>query len=1072
MARTGGFRAAAPVIATKIAIPRRRSDTLRRARLVDGIHQMIDRQLYLVVAPAGYGKTTLLVDFASDSAMPVCWYSLSASDAEPAVFLEYLVAAIQSRFPRFGQDTRRVMAQADFRTDAISVLAALINEVQQRIPEYFAVILDDYHEVNHNQAINELVDTLLKHAPENLKLILSSRTMPRLELSRLAALRQAAGVGQKDLRFTANEVRDLMREAYQTVLPDRVVEELTARSEGWITGIILTTHTMWQGLFESMIRNSGQEQLYGYLANEVFERQTAAVQRFLLASSILEDLEPAIAGPLAGSARADSILRHLQEGNLFVSELEGRKRVYRYHHLFRDFLRSRLDEGAHGLSRLDLERKAGLLYQQRDRHEEAISHLLAAQAYEQAAKSILAVAEEAFDRGRLDTLAGWLDRLPAALLAQQPRLRLWRAQVAIQKGELEEAVRLCEQVEASAEDTRFAAEAKVHRAAAKRLLGHTEETLRLCQEALAEFGAETTKRRALAYRTLGTALWRAGSLDDSRHALQQAHTIFDRLGDIGAAAYVQNDLGVVAMYDGHLGEARLHLSSAAALMEKIGNAGRWGLTLSNLGVITYLEDDSRDAISLLDQARDKGETGLFPYTVVVSATSLGDVYRDLGQYADAERHYASARAVAEQLVDRAELLELYCQMADCYRLQRLYSKAQVLLRQVESQGSGYIRAQGRMLRGICALEQGRFRQARQLLQSALNDLEPIGYRYLAARTIFHQAMLEYQTGKAGAGDRLLEQSLAMLEELGYSHFLTVDLRRWRSEVEEAAARGVGEGFLTDKLHRLTSAEAPARSGRKPRLVQRGQSVRVRLLGQIEVLLNGRAVPSQAWASHTARELFVYLMLHPEGAPKDRLMAILAPESSLARANSQFHVAAYRLRRALYHGCLLFDGDYYRLDPALHVDCDVLAFREALVRADHATRGSDQELEELRRAVDLYQGRLLEGFYSDWVLAEQRRVEDQFLHAASRLATLYLEAGELRAAIEAAERGLTADFSLEELHEVIIRAQLRQGLRADAARQIERYRAYLQEELGAELPPRLRDLIRGEQPERPRLLASR
>src|SRR5713226_7461462 len=88
----------AALMSTKIAIPRRRQDTLRRTRLVDAIHQMIDRQLFLVVAPAGYGKTTLLVDFASDSGIPVCWYSLSPRDSEPAVFLEYLVASIHARF--------------------------------------------------------------------------------------------------------------------------------------------------------------------------------------------------------------------------------------------------------------------------------------------------------------------------------------------------------------------------------------------------------------------------------------------------------------------------------------------------------------------------------------------------------------------------------------------------------------------------------------------------------------------------------------------------------------------------------------------------------------------------------------------------------------------------------------------------------------------------------------------------------------------------------------------------------------------------------------------------------------
>src|SRR5581483_5070996 len=158
----GSRRPAAPLISTKIAIPRKRGDVLRRTRLVDAIHNAIDRQLFLVVAPAGYGKTTLLVDFASDSDIPVCWYSLSSRDADAALFLDYLVASITHCFPRFGSDTRRLLSHiSNIQTDAFTVVASLVNEVQEKIPDYFAVVLDDYHEVNDSPIIGEIVDALL-----------------------------------------------------------------------------------------------------------------------------------------------------------------------------------------------------------------------------------------------------------------------------------------------------------------------------------------------------------------------------------------------------------------------------------------------------------------------------------------------------------------------------------------------------------------------------------------------------------------------------------------------------------------------------------------------------------------------------------------------------------------------------------------------------------------------------------------------------------------------------------------------------------------------------------------------
>ena len=821
MARVGGLRASVPLIATKLAIPLRRGDTLRRPRLVDALQQVIDRQLLLVVAPAGYGKTTLLTDFASDSAIPICWYALGPADAEPAIFLEYLVAAIQARFPRFGSDTRRAMAHANFRTDAMAVAATLVHEIQERIPDYFAVVLDDYHEINHSAAINQVVDALLIHAPENFKLIVSSRTMPKLQLSRLASLRRAAGVGAKDLRFTSNEVRDLMREAYHTVLPDRVVEELTIRSEGWITGIILTSHTMWQGLFESMIRNSGQEQLYDYLAGKVFERQTPEVQRFLLASSILDDMEPAVAGALAGASRADDILRRLEEGNLFVSELEGRKPVYRFHHLFRDFLRARLGEGAQGLARPGLERRAGRHYQRRGRHEQAIGHLLAAGAFEEAAGSILKIAEDAFNLGRIETLAGWIDRLPEELFTAQPRLALWRGQIALQRGEYQTAIEDCEQVEARASaigDPVLAAEAVVQRAEASRLLGDAEHAIGLCERALTLLGPDTTGKQAPALRTMGAAEWRLGHLVSAREHLCQAHTLFEEAGDEVAAAYVQIDLGTLAVLLGRLAEARQRLSLSAQFWQGAGNAGQLSIALSSLGGIAALEEDYANAIDLLERAVEQANVGLWTIAEGAAACSMGALHRDLGQFEEAGLAFSRAHSLAIERADRAALAVVLNSMGHSLRLQGLHAEAEAALRRARVQASSYELAQIRLTAGMCAVERGSNRRAASLLGHALDAFRASGARYDAARCLLHLALNHDQRGNRPRSDAALTECLAILEELGYAQFLAVDGPRCRDFLERAVARGIGENLLDRLLVRLDQQSYPLSPvvGRQPK----------------------------------------------------------------------------------------------------------------------------------------------------------------------------------------------------------------------------------------------------------------
>lgn len=230
------------------------------------------------------------------------------------------------------------------------------------------------------------------------------------------------------------------------------------------------------------------------------------------------------------------------------------------------------------------------------------------------------------------------------------------------------------------------------------------------------------------------------------------------------------------------------------------------------------------------------------------------------------------------------------------------------------------------------------------------------------------------------------------------------------------------------------------------------------LGALDVKLDGRVVPARDWGSQAARELFIYLLLHPEGVSKDRLLDILAPDATPARANSLFHVTAYRVRSALYKECLQFQGNRYQLDPDMHIAFDVRAMRSAVEEANQAGRQEEAQLEALRRAANLYGGRFLDSSYAEWVISEQAALEDEFVHVMTWLASLELSRGNPEATISAAQRALSTDPSLEELHVLIVRALLALGRRGEAARRLDAYARYLQTEFAAELPPALAHLL--------------
>ena len=199
-----------PLAVTKIILPSRRGTLLSRPRLVDFLHQNIERKLILVSASAGYGKSSLLIDFAHDTSLPVCWYSLDANDNDPKVFLEYLIASLRRQFPEFGSRTSRLLGESGLARDSDMIIGSLVTEIYESIPDYFVLVLDDYQLVEESTGVNRILDSLLRLLPENAHIILSGRVLPKhLTLTRLAARQEIAGRSERLDSITPPHCQDI-----------------------------------------------------------------------------------------------------------------------------------------------------------------------------------------------------------------------------------------------------------------------------------------------------------------------------------------------------------------------------------------------------------------------------------------------------------------------------------------------------------------------------------------------------------------------------------------------------------------------------------------------------------------------------------------------------------------------------------------------------------------------------------------------------------------------------------------------------------------------------------------------
>jgi LuxR family maltose regulon positive regulatory protein len=422
------------LLATKLHVPRPQPGFVPRPRLVQALGEGLARGRALVCAPAGFGKTALLADWARGDGRPVAWLGLDGGDSDPARFWRYAVAALDRARPglagRVGPPPSRSFE---------GLVTALINELAaQPGPDEVLLVLDDYHLVDSGP-VHESVAFLLENLPPGLRVVVSGRADPPLPLARLRARGQLAELRAADLRFTSEEAAALLGEAAGPGLPGTAVTALVARTEGWAAGLQLAGLSL-RGQADPAgfaVAFSGSHRfVLDYLADEILDSQAGRVRAFLLETSVLERLSGELCDAVTGRAGSQAMLQDIERAGLFLVPLDEVRGWWRYHHLFADLLRARLLAEQPGRVPA-LHRAAAAWCDEHDLADDTVRHALAAGDAAWAARLVERNVEALLGRSEGATLRRWLSALPAESVRDRPRLCLAQAYGAAQGFQLE-----------------------------------------------------------------------------------------------------------------------------------------------------------------------------------------------------------------------------------------------------------------------------------------------------------------------------------------------------------------------------------------------------------------------------------------------------------------------------------------------------------------------------------------------------------------------------------------------------------------------------------------------------------
>ncbi len=1084
------------ILHSKLLIPKA-NEALPRPRLVGALQEIRLKKLALVIAGAGYGKTTLVAQTMANLGADAVWYSLDEADQDFVTFLNYLATGIRKIHPGFGkdwEDTRQVSLTSPQQREGL--LRNFLAEVERHLDDDLIMVLDDFYRVQDSPDIAQTLEFLLAQMPPTLHLILVSRTAPPLKISRLRAHAEIIELGEPDLSFRPEETEQLYKKCLEADISASGIARLQQKTQGWAAGLILCYHARksnpTQDLDRWEVGSGSRSFIHQYFAENIFAPQPEAIRDFLLKSSLLSQLEPDLCEALFPGRPTRQILETLWTQHLFTFPYGETGSHFQYHHLFQDFLRTTLARDYNREEVAKLHQVIGTAWEARGNIPEALRHFLAGRHYRDLCRLLGGMVFYDFLDCSLGFLREVLQQIPAAMRERDARLIYLQARLASLAGDLRQAI------------------AGLHNALDNfQAMGDT-------------VGADSC------LKDLGFHYYLTG---DVQSAYRQMQDLWGKPhADPFFPAEVAGYLILFASLLGKMSEADSYFDCVHTSLLGVDETNKklisaWlNLCYSNRH---HLAGDFGKAMELtLDSLDTFTQAGMEPflplanfqaaltsyylcqpaegYSYAVTGLSLAE---KLGIY---DHQYAwllyaramngMARDAVQALRDAQASLVIFGRHGNAWGQASVYE----LLGTLQRREQKWTAAQESLEAGLHALaglsmpaiqmalnlERAELLIDTRTSQDALKLLE--GIRLESCISTFHvfrrhllSSRIYAEQGDAGRAVATLQRALELSRENSY-HAWFGKAGGWLAPI---LAQCYAQGIMPEEVEKILAA-AGQEAGKALSRLKRGANsrlrrtvtrleavvppktlvpLRIQCLGTFSVAIGDEAIPAASWRSSKGEKLFKYLVVkgRQEFVPKDELLEALWPQEDPVTTSKRFHVALSWLRRLLEphlqrgepSSYILRQDDTYRLEVGPGGGIDWQDFEQAAVRAENiATTDADVTPAHLLKAVALYGGPLFPADpYDDWLEPARERLHDLYLRVLARIIALFEKQGNWTKVSEYAEQYLIIDPYAEPIYGALMRGQARLGEMGRLVRTFARCSEKIEVDLGCPVSDAIVDL---------------
>lgn len=1052
------------VLQTKFTIPQVSPWILFRPRLEKKMRQIPIMPLTLLHSGPGYGKSTAIAGYASSHSGNLCMITLDEKDRFCPRFLVNLIFSLQTRFPHFADELKiqlfqDILQSRIFSEQEIDSLCVEWINLTVELKSDLIFILDDWHLVECEEQIRRFMTQWILHLPQNIHLVFSSRTRPAWDFLSLWKVRgNVLEISEKDLSFSPEEIQVLFSDLYECPLPEEWVEKIYDLTEGWAIALNMFWQHIRDGVTWKSLENAdgleAMEDLFSYLAADVFDKQPEEIRHFLLRTSILPVWDDVAALDICGCTDARKKIQWLLEKNLFLTPVGEEK--YRYHALFRDFLNRKLNEDPIGFK--SAHQSAAIYYVDKGRFEKAFYHF-------KEIKDIMAISFVLKEKGLFLVQQGQLELVHEMLTFIGERRRECHyifdyldGEVSRYRNQFHDALLYYRR---SVEIARRMGDIQ---GIVSGLEGQIQVYLDTIQPAKAEdllteaisLMGEDDEIKIRLYRLMAENLLNRGYT-------MEADNWFQRSVDIDPTR--EKD-GWSARY--YLRTGRLHECKQILM----------GFLQGKLQIARpYLTNSHRESTLLLsivaafygdeELAHYCGEKGMIlgteshsPYVEACGWMRIGHAAQLKEQYdvGTVEQCYRIALSLMENINVSRGKAEPMLGLCLLYTRNGAYDMAlefgEKSLLEAEIAYDRWFASLARIGMGMAWYAAGEQDKARDIFLRALGDFAEMGDGYGHAVSLLWLALLSYELGDTDSFSKYMPDLLQKIKDGRYEflfHRLTFfspeDLQRFIPILIEARQLGIQESYVQQILRRL---------GFQDLSTHPGYTLRIQTLGGFKVWLGNRPVEEKAWQREKARQLFQLLLTRrTQLLSREEIFHLLWDGFDEETAARDLKVALNALNKVLEpkrrarssYFFIRRHGGGYGLNYSSGYLLDSEQF-EKEVQQGLAEKKADKAVGLLKSGLKRYRGEYLPDVrYDDWAREERERLQRLFLRGAERLSHLLLDEKREEESMEWAQRMLEIDSCWEEAYRILMVASFRKNRRSEAIRWYKKCAEELEKELG-------------------------